>query len=402
MTPKIGLIGLAEQGNFGDDLILVAAVQAITQAQGAADITYTGSRYRVDWESLSKELAICLEPRSVMMNRDLPGSRRAQSMFADRDVVVFGGGGLLQTSHHPYRPYHWLRYLPSAEPLAPILAVGLGIGPMTDAWDRRLRRMGTPFDDCYLRDDYSVEYARERLGWTARRCRDFIDAEFLAQLGVSPGHSGGNGEHTLGVAVRRWPGLGVRALAGHIERIARSSNADDVRFFVLEVQGEDSIDLAYNKAVMASLRFPRTTLRPYVGRELADFARDMARCQTAISMKLHSSALWAAAGVPIYPISYAPKTAQFFGRTFEGLEVAEEVVAPAGEDPLVARSSDIVARWLGMKLEGRQASDRRPALTLPQRLRFQALTFGVNANRRVMRPTHRDQYRSRRRSGEAP
>src|SRR5262249_23438665 len=151
--------------------------------------------------------------------------------------------------------------------------------------------------------DDSVGYARSRLGWTTHRCRDFVDQPFLAQLGVGPKRPD---DRTLGVALRQWPGLDVDTAALQIDRVAQRAEVDSVRLYVAEAPSRGP-DMPFNLAVLRRLKTPRATIRPYSSAELTDFVTDMARCSVAVSMKLHSNAIWAATRVPIYPILYAPK-----------------------------------------------------------------------------------------------
>jgi polysaccharide pyruvyl transferase WcaK-like protein len=384
MPSKIGLVGLGEAGNLGDDLILVAVAQAVGSACPDAEIRYTGFGRPLDWADIARLLKLRTRPTSVPADRDLPGSRRAEAAFADRHAIIFGGGGLFETSHHPHRPYHWLRFLPGRRPRVPVLGVGLGLGPLSARWQRTLRAMGLPFDACYLRDDDSVEYASTRLAWNASRCKDFVDRAFLGQFSVPVDRERPNddGERIAGVALRHWPGLTVDAAAQHIDQVARAWDVDEVRLFVLEATEGRGPDLPFCSAVMRKLATSRTTLRPYAGPELVDFVQDLARCSVAVSMKLHANAIWAATGVPMYPIFYAPKTAAFFGRPFRGLEIVNQVLAAAPDEPSVARAQDVTVRWLDRALAGHEGG-RRSALTPRQRLTFQTASFAVNVHRRL-------------------
>ena len=123
---RIGVVSLGEAGNLGDDLILLAVLESV-YGHGHVDVAYLSHGRQLDLGLLTHlGLSSVPERRPVLPGYVHPA--RASQLFGDREAILFGGGGLLQTSHHPERPYVWLRYFPRR--LVPILGVGLGIGPL--------------------------------------------------------------------------------------------------------------------------------------------------------------------------------------------------------------------------------------------------------------------------------
>ena len=161
----------------------------------------------------------------------------------------------------------------------------------------------------------------------------------------------GNAPRRLGVAVRQWPGLEPETVADRVIQAAGESEARSIAFYVLEAPAGRGPDLRFTHSVVsrlrscAAFRSADIAVRPYVSSELVDFVQDMASCLVAISMKLHSSAIWSATDTPLYPISYAPKTAAFFGVPFKGLEVFDRVVPPVEDEPSIPPARDVVASW---------------------------------------------------------
>lgn len=338
---KVGLIGLAEAGNFGDDLILLATVAALNSSPGVSDIRYIGYGQRLDWESLEASINLRIRPTPIIPARDLPGSRAAGNVFADRDLVIFGGGGLIQTSHNPERPYQWLRYLPVPRHGGKVVAVGLGLGPISNRWERRLKRLGMPFDECYLRDKDSVSYGNTRLGWRTQICSDFVDTVFLKSLvrTVAP-----KSERILGIALREWKDLNPAELVAHIHNVVDQFQPSAVRFFVLEAKSGQGVDVDFTARIMKSCNLANSTMIVYDGRNLVSFMNRLVECSAGISMKLHSSAVWAAYNVPIYPIVYSPKIAAFFGIQYSGTSIIGTSIEPHEADESVPRAQDIVSR----------------------------------------------------------
>lgn len=338
--PRVGVVSLGEAGNFGDDLILIAAVQAIDRAFPEAEVEYLSFGERLDWEGVAETLGLSSLPSGRNHTRDIPGTRSREKFYENRDVVVFGGGGLLQTSHHPDRPYHWLGYLPPSESQTKVLAVGLGLGPISPRWCTRLSRLGSPFDAAFVRDQGSKELARKSLGWDAELCTDFVDDQFLAQF-ITPS-SPLIESRRIGVALRFWPGLTEERVANHITEVAIAHNAERIDFFVLESKSGSGVDRDFTEAVRKRIVGVDTAIQVYEGHNLRSFIESMMTCEVAISMKLHSSAVWATRGIAIYPIVYAPKIAAFFDLEYRGLEIVGVPTRPSDNPIGAPRSASII------------------------------------------------------------
>lgn len=322
---KIGIIGLAEAGNLGDDLILIATVNSIYNNFPDSEIKFISFGQQLDWKALCKLFDYPKIPQYTVSKPEIPLIRKNSTIFQDRDVIIFGGGGLLQTSHNANRPYGWLSYLPKRGVGRPrVLATGLGLGPISPAWVKRLNRMGSPFDLAWYRDADSVSLAHDELGWTGELCTDFIDRNFLESFQFAQKNED-SPTRRLGVALRAWPGLTVELLAAHIETVAIDNDCDEVLFFVLESNRGRGNDVEFSRAIKEKINL-RSDIKIYQSRELSDFMSEMATIDIAISMKLHSSAIWAKLDIPMYPIFYAPKVAAFFGRSYRGLEIIDEIV----------------------------------------------------------------------------
>lgn len=379
MTTHIGMVGLTAAGNFGDDLIALAVAQTVMEVFEDAVLHYVQHGRTFEWVLPSPRAGHRFRAEGHPLGRDLPLTRGNGGFFDQCDGVIFGGGGLLQTSHHPERPYQWLRLLPGRRAEVPVIAVGLGLGPLSPKWVKRLKAWGQPFDECHLRDERSVQLATA-LGWSPQPCRDFVDAEFLSSLGVR-GRSSNVQDGVLGVALRMWPGLEAEVVAAHIDRIANRVRARHVRFYVLEATSAGP-DVAFSREVMRGVSACPVSERLYSGERVAAFARDMAKCDWAISMKLHSNAVWSAAGTKIYPISYAPKTAAMFGVPYEGLEVFDTELK-VQDDPTLERAQVVLATWL-QRLRGEESvAIVRTFMPLRDRVGGQFRAFAINLERRA-------------------
>ena len=156
---------------------------------------------------------------------------------------------------------------------------------------------------------------------------------------------------------------------------------DEIRLFVLEAN-LDGPDIPFTQAVMSHLTAARASLHVYEPTDLVSFVSSMSQCDVAVSMKLHSSAIWAAAGIPIFPISYAPKTAAFFGVPYRGLEIFSTTMDPVS-DLEVPRAEGILEDWLLRTQREGFSHSKRSSFTSVQMLKFQFLSFVTNVRRRL-------------------
>lgn len=366
---RVGLICLGEAGNLGDDLILIAAVRSILAVDPKSVVSFLSYGQELDWKALACQLGLSRLPERVRARREFLWIRDNRRLFARRDVIVFGGGGLLQTSHQPELIYDWLSYLPERGHGPPVLAVGHGLGPINDRWIARLQSLGDPFSESWVRDAYSLELSRNRLNWRASRCQDFVSKELIESLAPRASWQG-VGPKVLGVAVRAWDGLDVRTVANHVTRVASLHECERVEFFVLETKSGSGRDFDLAREIVKALGPPAPSIRAYDPGRILEFLSAMRDVDVAISMKLHSCALWGACGVPIYPIYYAPKIASFFGRDFVGLQISGEIVGPADSNEAVPSASEVIATRLSrVRWESTRVMDK--GFSASERARFQ-------------------------------
>ncbi|WP_419763296.1 polysaccharide pyruvyl transferase family protein [Dietzia kunjamensis] len=322
---KVAIIGLIEAGNLGDDLIFVGLLKALSENSKIDEVVHLSFGESLSLEEFDIRLGGSAARQAVPAPSEFLSPRRRRRLFESADIVIFGGGGLLQDVHHPLRPYHWLRYLPSG---VPAIAVGIGIGPLSRRWCTAFQFARSPFARVFVRDNESLKLAVE-FGWPAERCSDFVSPAFLAGLVSSleacPDESGA--DVVLGVSVREWPGLSDSEIAGHISVLAKRHSCNRICIFVLEAKRGSGIDVDQAFRVKDLLDSP-VRVCVYDPSDLTSFLRDMANCSVALSMKLHASAIWGAFRVPVYPIFYAPKTASLFGRAYTGLEILDEALTP--------------------------------------------------------------------------
>lgn len=362
---RVGVISLAEAGNLGDDLILLAVLASLQGIQAEVTVLILSHHERLDLEDLGQRLDLSLSIIRVPVGPELIWVKDNRRTFAGCDLIIFGGGGLLQDSHLPDKPYQWLSYLPTGKTRPPVLAVGHGLGPMSHLWLSRLRRLGSPFDESWVRDTGSRELSVNELGWPASLTTDFVDPGLLRHL-IQENDSEAPRQCTVGVAVRSWPGLSVTVLSRHIREVAARHGCTSVTFFVLEAKSGTGPDVSFSREVMSCLKNLDAELIVYSPSALPDVIAKMSRCTVAIGMKLHACAVWGFLGVDTYPIFYAPKVAALFGRNFSGLELVNQILPiPPGTEGAKSSQSVVIERAPALIESGSQSE-----FSYPTRLRI--------------------------------
>lgn len=328
----IGVVGLCEAGNLGDDLIFLSLAHHIARSAPGAKLRFLSHRYELNRAITELGIDEVLSIERVY-NTERP-MVSAHTPFDDCDIVFFGGGGLLQTTHHPLRPYHWLRFLPRDRDVR-VVAIGLGVGPVSRLWQWYFTRLGKPFDYMYLRDIESIELAG-LWGWQGLLSKDLVSPTFVRA--ILAGRASTKKSGCVGIAVRSWPGLSAAKVAAVAESIAADYGLSSARIFVLESKSGRGVDVDFSEQIALSLNMSCEVIA-YTGDNLVDFVDSMSGCDVAVSMKYHSSVIWASFDVPLVPITYAPKTSALFGHVFRGLEVLEGrprtsiLLSPEGVEP---------------------------------------------------------------------
>lgn len=374
---NVGLVLLGEAGNLGDDLILVAVLEALGASETVRSVKYLSHGSPLDWQSIRTAIPHLPFTSAVNVRYEYPVQQWSARVFEGCDLVLLGGGGLLQDTHHPIRPYHWLRFLPRTRPA---FAIGLGLGPLSTRWKSYLAK-GSFFNRAFLRDHDSIELAHAELGWDAALAHDLVDAPFLRSVLKPAGK-----RNSLGVALRAWPGLDEGLLSSAILGVVQRRGLESVEFFVLESKQGEGVDVALAHRLAARVSTVPVSVKVYSGDDPLDFASSMIGCAEAISMKLHSSAIWGSSRIPIHPVVYAPKVASLFGVPWRGLEIFDDPIEPDFPDEPAARTRDRIIEIVGSFAP--EEPSRRVGTF--ERFAFQIQGFGVDIARKVAGIAHPD------------
>lgn len=225
------------------------------------------------------------------------------------DVVVFGGGGLLQDETSPFNlPYHLARLWTARLRRTPWAGVGLGAGPLRTALGRRLVAASLRSAvGLSVRDRHSAQLL-ERL-----RVRGVTEAADLALALPEPAVEV---EDVVTACLRPWNGSGgvlpasvrarrdptpdwfVPAAAAALDRLAKDSG---LRVRLVALQADR--DGALHEQVAGRMDAAVTLARP----GLDDVVAEVARGRIVVSMRYHGGIAATLGGRPAVLLGYSPK-----------------------------------------------------------------------------------------------
>jgi polysaccharide pyruvyl transferase CsaB len=305
VTPRIGLLGSYGGLNIGDEAILTSILASLQRALPFAEIVlfsrdagHTRSAHRAD------RVIDARQGRCDSVSEEI----------ARLDVLVLGGGGLLYDGEAT----EYLRHVRTAHRNGvPTVAYAVGAGPLTTPEDRRaVREVVSSMTRISVRDEQSkrvleevgVERAIEVVADPALLLTPApFPAGALVSEGVDPSR------RLIAMSVRE-PGRAAPDIAVDAYHSLLAAVADfmvhryeaDILFVPME-----RIDVRQSHAVLAHMVAAdraRVLHGSYGPREVLGL---MEHVDLAVGMRLHFLIFAAICGVPVLPLPYAGKVAEF-------------------------------------------------------------------------------------------
>jgi len=291
-APRFLLSGYYGFGNLGDEALLTAIVDRLAARYPGAGVDVLSH----DPAATAERLGVEATPRA-----DLRAVRRA---IARADVVLSGGGGLLQdvTSMQSLLYYAGIvRAATGAKKRTMIFAQS--IGPLTGVGRAIVRMCCSGIAAATVRDEPSRALLASLLPNV--RVERTADPVFLLETKSAPLDLRAEGLDGPGplvvVSVRRWPGHDATAtlLAAVVDRLAETHGAQ-VAF--LPLGGPPDADAA--TSVIRRARSAPVLLPDY---PLHQAQQVLGRATLVIGMRLHALIFAARLGVPFTALPYDPK-----------------------------------------------------------------------------------------------
>ncbi len=319
MKPRFLLSGYYGFGNLGDEALLSVIVQTLRRRHAHCEIDVLSG----DVEETARTYGVVATPRA-----DPQAVRRA---IAAADVVISGGGGLLQnaTSLRSLVYYAGIVRL-AVRANKPTMIFAQSVGPL-DVWGKMVvRRFCRGVARATVRDERSRTLLEPLLpGTPVERTADPV---FLFAPGETPLNLSAEGldasDPLVVVSVRRWRGADHTAavIATAVDRLAQ---AYDARVAFLPLGGAS--DAETSTAVIRRCRSSPVLLPNY---SLPQAAQVIARSRFVVGMRLHALIIAARLGVPFTAVPYDPKVNGLLDELcypLEPLFVPGERVPPSAE-----------------------------------------------------------------------
>ncbi|MFP4150374.1 MAG: polysaccharide pyruvyl transferase family protein [Nitriliruptoraceae bacterium] len=226
------------------------------------------------------------------------------------DLLLFGGGGLLQDVSSPYNlPYHLLRPLLAAARGTPVVGVALGVGELTTSLGRWLTARSTHrFAAISVRDPASADLLASIGGPAATLAADA--ALLLPSPQVTP-------EDRLVVSLRPWasrrswrpassrgdatPQPEVEALAQSLDRTIERTGSP-IRFVALQRDRDD----AFHRRVAAAMQRDAVS---FATPSLDELLPELASGHSLVAMRYHAAVGALLATRPAVQLTYSGKVA---------------------------------------------------------------------------------------------
>lgn len=299
---RILISGYYGFGNVGDEAILAALVAHLHAQHPAAQVCVLSAQPEVTARELGVEAAQRWSWGAIL--REV---RRA-------DLVIQGGGGLLQDTTSAVSPLYYLAILHFCRRgfrKRPYAIFAQGLGPLQRPFLRRLaRRALSRAASITLRDDASAAFLRDELrvpyeplvAPDPALCLQPAPLEAAEDALCAAGL--GSDAPRIGIVLREWPGV-TQVEAAVSEFIARAAEEWGARCLLIPFQRE--ADMAQCVRLSAGSR-ASVWDKPSSPAELVALT---ARLDMVVAMRLHAQIFAVSQAVPMVGISYDPKVAAF-------------------------------------------------------------------------------------------
>ncbi len=308
---------MAGAGNFGDDLIAISLLKTIIKKYPHASIGLICHGESIDYkvfgdyeETFSAYVTFFPRPRVKHgLGIALSNFRRIRCLTKKADLVVIGGGGLLQDSHFQFTVHRYLRFA-FVNKDAEVIIAGTGIGPLRRSSNRLyLKVVASRFSAVQVRDEYSNILFERISGRKAEVACDIISGTDLTTIGFRRVVS----KRILGCSLRPWPGLDIKRVANTICRLCKAENLS-CYLFVFEYTAENmsEYELALQLKKILEDEYTRVRILTYNLDPIEEFIETLSSVKKAIAMRYHANIIWQKLSVPTMPLAYAPKVTSLY------------------------------------------------------------------------------------------
>lgn len=300
---RVVLSGYYGFDNAGDEAILYAIIKVFRKIDPDIQITVLSN-----------------EPEKTAREYNVEACSRWKigqviKALARSDLVISGGGSLLQDISSYTSPFYYLGVILLAKILAkPVMIYAQGIGPLRRGFSRHLASwLINRVDRITVRDEGSrnellamgvtrtiIDTADPVLGISEQDIDLDYGLEELKKKGALPGGE----KKLLGVFIRPWEGNEyIQGLAQSLDTLAEKG------WQTIFIPMQSPRDLEISKKTVELMKSEAIILEEhYSTMEILSLIKNL---DLIVGMRLHALIMGAAAGVPIVGLSYDPKVDRF-------------------------------------------------------------------------------------------
>jgi len=311
-SPRILVSGYYGFANAGDEAILAGLVQGFRERAPQAELTVLSG----DPETTIAEHGVAAAPRDL---------RSAFHEIGEADLLISGGGGLLQDATSWRSPLYYLSVLQLALAAGVRVAcIGQSIGPLHRRWIRSLtRRMLSKVPLLSVRDGLS-QAALRALGVT-REVYVAADLAFIlpppsgTEIAAARQVAGlpDDTRPSLGLALRQPRGMAKEPLVAALAE-AIGPPCDHLNLRPVFIPMHFPLDIEFAEAVASRLPVTAEVVRSRLSAR--GILALMGGLDFVVAMRMHALLFGAICRRPLVAISYDPKVAGLMGEL--GLPIA--------------------------------------------------------------------------------
>ncbi len=312
---KITIIAMPGSGNLGDDLISEYLVQHIHKSYPESRIgILCGDESLEEFhKSIKDKIDYLQKPRKRSYSHYFKRHHKIKIYIKESNIIFVGGGGLFQDSHSIFTIHNYLRYLAHAH--APIVFVGIGVGPIKFSLNKYLIRKFLNHDGVFIQvRDLESKLLLEKIGVEneIQLSNDIVEGSNISNL---INNIPKTTDLSLGCNIRNWPDVDIDLFVEYLTNLIQVKGYKIVLFFVFEYTNENWGEKIFDNIIMNKLKNKvdcKIDLFVYNENSNYEFFRNFFSVHEAISSRYHGNILWQKGHTPTIPVAYSPKIKSLF------------------------------------------------------------------------------------------
>lgn len=313
---QIFIVAMPGCANLGDDLISSYLVELLFQKYSVTkigilcgqNISYSYYKQYIDkiifFEQKSKKDIISYFKLRTEIN----------NYINNCDLIIIGGGGLIQDSHSPFTIYKYLRYNNLFS--KPTLLLGIGVGPVNYKFNKWYLRKVLKINQLIQVRDEESRILLQNIGVKSsiivdkdiiEGSKNLVDFDFEKKIN--------NENEILGCNIRNWKDVDIDKFVLFLQKIIIRHKIERIKFFVFENGFNNTSEKQFSEKIITKLvNIINKPVELYVYNETntENFFTEFFSVTIGIASRYHANILWQLANIKVLPIVYSPKVKSLY------------------------------------------------------------------------------------------